>query len=141
MLGNQNGKPKGKVLCWDGAYREPEDAFLMSIDDETCECWLWMGPFWHVGYGHLTGKPWGGYAHRYAVYRSQGFLTPNHECHHVCGEKRCVRVDHIVERPRTWHRSFHSDAMVEAQRGRPRPRETRDKISEGMKRMWADRRH
>src|SRR6516164_5174255 len=104
LLGNQNGKPRGKVEAWDGMWRDYEEAFPMWVE-KTDTCWLWSGPLTAQGYGSfaqrgkLNGHSWSGLAHRYAMLAHQGHLTPGHEAHHVCGNRLCVRIhpEHVVE--------------------------------------------
>jgi hypothetical protein len=63
-------------------------------------CWLWTGTTDHLGYGQfrLAGPSEGGRmvgAHRFAWERAYGAIPEGAEVIHRCGERRCVRPDHL----------------------------------------------
>lgn len=66
-------------------------------------CWLWTGSTTRLGYGQFrvvvagrgsTMVP----AHRYALECAIGPIPPDRDVLHVCGNRRCVRPDHLVVR-------------------------------------------
>lgn len=73
-----------------------EEHFWSRVD-KTNNCWNWQGPLTPSGYGELRvdGKHY--LAHRYSMYVSQGHLTLNLIIDHTCGNRACVRPEHLRE--------------------------------------------
>jgi hypothetical protein len=60
-------------------------------------CWMWRGARNRDGYGNVkvAGATVG--AHRVAYLLAYGHLEPGRELHHICGNRACVRPDHLQE--------------------------------------------
>lgn len=66
--------------------------------DKTEGCWLWTGAPGNHGYGQLRvgGREGGTWlAHRYAYLVGGGILYDGDQVDHLCGERLCVRPDHL----------------------------------------------
>lgn len=76
-------------------------------------CIPWMGGFWGP-YGYLTNEDGRTeLAHRFAYRRVHGALPAGFDVHHRCGNKRCVRLDHLQAMAKSEHRQMHrSGAFV-----------------------------
>jgi len=60
-----------------------------------------------MGRGYLSRN--GVSIHRAAFAKEYGHITAGHHIHHLCGEKRCVRPDHLVSVSASDHQAvFHS---------------------------------
>ena len=60
------------------------------------ECWMWTGNVHTVGYGKFSAKGKTVYAHRYAVYLTQGIvLTSDQFVMHSCDVQLCVNPEHL----------------------------------------------
>ena len=63
-------------------------------------CWIWTGR--HVGHGYPAfdgGRALGQYAHRAAWIMQYGPLPTGARVAHRCGNRLCVRPDHLVLMP------------------------------------------
>ena len=67
-------------------------------------CWLWTGNVNIRGYGVASlGAGRRPLAHRVAYEWTYGSIPENKEIHHICGNKACVRPDHLVALTRLEH--------------------------------------
>lgn len=68
--------------------------------DRTDNCWIWIGRLDRQGFGllHFRGKAWK--AHRLAVALDDPSFDPANRVLASCGERRCVRPDHMEIKPR-----------------------------------------
>lgn len=78
--------------------------------DRTENCWIWTGRIDRQGFGVLNfqGKAWK--AHRLALALSYPSFNPAHRVLATCGNRNCVRPDHMEIKP-------HSDPRCAC--GRP----------------------
>lgn len=74
---------------------EPVVSRFMRHVQVTDGCWLWTGSLNHAGYGQTSvgGVSWR--AHRLAWALAGRPLLDGMELDHLCGVRRCVRVDHL----------------------------------------------
>lgn len=61
---------------------------------------MWLGPRDRQGYGLLRQGGRRLMAHRVSYQAHRGPIPPGHEVGHLCGERACVRPDHLEARPR-----------------------------------------
>lgn len=74
----------------------PEEQRFWSFVDKTAPgCWLWKGSKHANGYGRIQihGHRIG--AHRIAYMLCVGHIDTDKVIHHECGNKLCVRPDHL----------------------------------------------
>lgn len=80
-------------------------------------CWGWAG--FHLGTGY-AGLQVGGRSvgvHRLVYEFQYGDVPDGHDVHHTCGNRACVRPDHLDALPHAIHSSLSA-------RGHGRPRRT-----------------
>lgn len=70
-----------------------EERFWAKVD-KSGFCWEWQGTKIGAGYGHFRR---GGLvlAHRISYELEVGPIPEGHVVHHVCGNRGCVRPDHL----------------------------------------------
>jgi hypothetical protein len=68
------------------------------------ECVIWDGPIAADGYGKDRR---GGVAHRFVYERDVGPIPEGLQIHHVCENRACVNVRHMVLLTPTEHRRLH----------------------------------
>lgn len=66
---------------------------IKSTEDE---CWLWTAGT-RKGYGQFYAQGVTAQAHRVAWLLDGRLLTPELTLDHLCGERRCVNVNHLEE--------------------------------------------
>lgn len=70
-------------------------------------CWEWQRAL-AVGYGYLRVFGVVVPAHRFSYERTYGAIPADHELHHRCENRKCVRPDHLEMVTRAEHRQRHS---------------------------------
>jgi len=75
-------------------------------------CWEWGGPFYNTGYGR-RGQV---LAHRVAYQEEVGPISEGMECHHICGNRKCVNTDHIRLVTRKEHHAVDPAHQANARR-------------------------
>lgn len=77
------------------AYADAESKLRACADTSSAGCWLWTGAVNVFGYGQVTynGDRW--YAHRLAFMVWVGPLATGRDVVHLCGQKHCIRPDHL----------------------------------------------
>ena len=79
-------------------------------------CIIWKGYINREGYGrkccyrHEKG-PESIYAHRLVYEKARGPIPPGYIIHHLCGNRACVNLDHLLAMPRTSHAGEHAEAI------------------------------
>ena len=63
--------------------------------NQKSKCWVWVRAL-TKGYGRLYAGGQYVYAHRYLYEYINGPVPVALELHHICGNKSCVRPDHLV---------------------------------------------
>jgi len=58
-------------------------------------CWLWIGPRHPKGYGRVSYKGKGYYAHRQLKEMCDGKIPDGQEVHHKCRNPSCVNPAHL----------------------------------------------
>lgn len=78
------------------ARLEAERRFLAKVD-RTDDCWLWTGFVAPNGYGKCSSRHISNSAlvHRVAYEMWIGSIPDGMTIDHLCGERRCVRPDHL----------------------------------------------
>jgi hypothetical protein len=76
------------------------------------ECWLWQGQRSRVGYGIYGRKAQR--AHRLVYELLHSEIPADHDLHHVCGVKACVRPGHLQPMTRADHMRYHGQAVRDA---------------------------
>jgi hypothetical protein len=71
------------------------------------ECWLWTGNVSPHGYGRIVLGGQLYYVHRLVRSVTDGSDYAGMHVHHVCGNKRCVRLAHLLAVTPERHRSEH----------------------------------
>lgn len=61
------------------------------VDGKRSECWVWIGPLFHDGYGHVSGKR----AHRISWKLKRGGIPKGLLVLHKCDNHPCVRPSHL----------------------------------------------
>lgn len=74
-----------RIRPWGG--RPKRD--MMQVDEKGC--FIWQGCFNSKGYA-CRGKL---LVHRAAWAAFFGTIPAEHQIHHVCGDKRCINIDHL----------------------------------------------
>jgi len=72
----------------------------------SSSCWIWLGVVSRHGYGRAYNpeKMISEVVHRQVWEQMNGPLGSGLELHHLCGEKRCYRPDHLIAVGRLAHR-------------------------------------
>ena len=72
------------------------EARLFRRIKKTTGCWHWAGTIQHQGYGRIQvdGKDF--LAHRLSYSVFVGPIANGNVIHHKCGNKGCVRPDHLA---------------------------------------------
>jgi hypothetical protein len=108
-LATRDGKKKSSVVkygCRRPTYREKRLALFewevreaRVTPEPMSGCLLWLGDAFPTGYGALGNHrdPWGGYAHRAALYFTGVVLPKGRKFHvrHICDNPGCVAVAHL----------------------------------------------
>jgi hypothetical protein len=87
-------------LDWETRRSTPEvQQKLYARFDEKVEqgfsCWRWKAAISNTGYGSLGVEGKTCYAHRIAYERHKGPIPPGHDVEHICGNRRCVKPNHL----------------------------------------------
>jgi hypothetical protein len=94
--------------CWGRFSWQPvaHDTELIDLGYET-PCRVWTRGTQGAGYGSrgLDGK--NRLTHREAFEQEHGAIPEGHVLHHLCGQKRCLEVDHMVAISRAEHCKIH----------------------------------
>lgn len=94
--------------CWSCRYQKTEEERFLSYVDESGDCWLWTGYCDRYGYpvfgksSRLSGK-----GHRWSYDRWVGPIPEGHDVHHDCGNRACVRPEHLRAVEHGAHTSHH----------------------------------
>lgn len=80
-----------------------------SIEPSTDGCWIWTGalssqggyPGFTDSDGHFT------YAHRFMYENTFGAIPDGWHIHHVCGNRKCIRPEHLEALSPEEHRARH----------------------------------
>jgi hypothetical protein len=76
--------------------RDPEKEWpFWDRVEKTEGCWLWKGAHRSGGYGSVIRNGRQVYAHRFAFEQTAGAIPEGYQVHHRCGNKLCVRPDHL----------------------------------------------
>jgi hypothetical protein len=76
--------------------RDPEREWpFWDRVEKTEGCWLWQGAHRAGGYGSVILNGRQVYAHRFAFEQAVGNIPEGYQVHHRCGNKLCVRPDHL----------------------------------------------
>lgn len=70
-----------------------EDLIAQVYFDDSC--WLWMGKTSAKGYGRLQFRKRNHPAHRVSWMLQVGEIPEGYDLHHICTNKRCVRIEHL----------------------------------------------
>jgi hypothetical protein len=75
-------------------------------------CWEWQGTKTKYGYGQIykfqpERRNGLALAHRVAFELAFGPIPEGHDVHHICGNRGCVRPDHLEVLTRLEHASRH----------------------------------
>jgi hypothetical protein len=68
---------------------------FMARVQKTDSCWFWIGGCTANGYGAIWYDGRQISAHRFALMREGHVIPDGDHVHHECGERRCVRPDHL----------------------------------------------
>jgi len=79
---------------------------MLAKTDQTGDCWLWMGGK-ENGYGIMSYQGRGRRVHRLAYEHYIGSLPRHWHVHHECGNKNCIRPDHLRAMPAGEHMRLH----------------------------------
>jgi hypothetical protein len=94
--------------CWSRFSWQPvaHDTELVDLGYET-PCRVWTRGTQGAGYGSrgLDGK--NRLTHREAFEQEHGAIPEGYVLHHLCGQKRCLEVDHMVAISRAEHCKIH----------------------------------
>lgn len=95
-----------------------QDAFWSKVE-KTSTCWIWHGSVTTSGYGQLkyNGKRWRAYAFSFML--AGNTLPQGKELHHECGNRLCVRPDHLAALSHAEHLSLHKTLRQFCKRGHP----------------------
>ena len=87
------------------------------------DCWEWTGATNSRGYGCLVRDKRGYLAHRYAYTLAVGPIPDGLTIDHLCGNKRCVRPEHLepVTVAENIRRRFRGRVQGPGDPVRPRP--------------------
>lgn len=79
------------------------------------DCVLWTGPTNDSGYGVISngqhGKPRRLRAHRVAYENNYGAIPAGHSIHHTCGNRACVKPEHLEAVPPGAHTRLHGNFL------------------------------
>lgn len=81
--------------------------------DKTGECWLWTGARSKTGYGQFGRIS----AHRRSVQIARLELPPRFHVHHECGNRLCVKPEHLKVLSAEEHRLLHAGDAAMCVRG------------------------
>jgi hypothetical protein len=82
---------------------------LFTIDPETDGCWNWTGAMSGGNYPGFTDDAGNFiYAHRFAYEAEYGEIPAHWHCHHLCGNRMCIRPDHLEALSPEDHRALHA---------------------------------
>lgn len=87
-------------------YDELVKPFIVT-DPEWLGCEVFTGELTEAGYGTIRiGRTWQS-AHRIAWLATAGWIPPGNDLHHMCGNRRCASVFHLLPVSREIHRGIH----------------------------------
>lgn len=97
----EHTRPTGHPdLCfWPRVDKQAAAASASSAAPATAGCWLWTGATDRFGYGRLHIDGHQGMAHRFSYRIAFGKLDESKEVHQICGNRRCVRPEHLCLAP------------------------------------------
>lgn len=98
------GQPVRFLRGHHGRHREPPMRFVV---DAMTGCHLWQGTVDDDGYPKARVDNRMLTVHRWVYEQAHGELPPDIHVHHACGIKRCIRLDHLEEKPVAAHNSLH----------------------------------
>lgn len=75
--------------------RAVDERFFSFVDQETSECWLWLGADQSNGYGHFSVGRRTVLAHRWAYERFVGPIPSGLHIDHLCRVRTCVNPAHL----------------------------------------------
>jgi hypothetical protein len=99
--GRVRGQPN-RFLAGHGPRRPLAERFSTHVR-VTDGCWEWTGPTDLKGYGRIKFRGQPRYVHRVAWELAHGPVAPHVLVRHLCGNHRCVRVDHLAARVSSLH--------------------------------------
>ncbi len=95
--------------------------FWLHVKQSETGCWEWIGALDKDGYGQLhavrDGKQTTMRAHRLSFLLDRGFL-PDLDIDHLCGNRRCVRPDHLEAVEAKGNENAEAIARIEGAFGR-----------------------
>jgi len=84
-------------------------ASFVAVDSSADACWLWTGALSSQGqYPGFWLDNGFVYAHRYSYVTTFGAIPDDWHIHHICGNRRCVRPDHLEALSPEAHRALHA---------------------------------
>lgn len=84
-----------------------EERFSSKIRAGDNGCVEWVGMRYRNGYGRFSIGNKHIRAHRFSYEFCVGPIPEGCELHHICGNRACVRPDHLEPRTKAEHRSGH----------------------------------
>ncbi len=91
--------------------------FWDRVEKQEGGCWIWQAGEPGSGYGQLTvGSDKGLRAHRLVYANLAEALIPGLVLHHICGVRRCVNPQHLVQLTRRSHILLEPQGASEANR-------------------------
>lgn len=93
----------------------PERIRAKITPDPDTECWIWTGAWERrTGYGRTGPTNDRVPAHRYTYTALVGPITGDNHIHHMCGVRRCVNPEHLVQLAPAEHYRIHGGSAVNA---------------------------
>ena len=96
-------------------------AQFINIESSTDGCWNWLGA--RSSQGSYPGFWVDGnfvYAHRFAYEQAYGEIPAGFHVHHSCGNRACVRPEHLIALSPEEHRARHSAELARRRAERAR---------------------
>src|SRR6266498_955097 len=82
------------------------ERFHAKVTEDPSGCYLWTGARSAKGYGRFAdGRVV--FAHRWIWEHSNGPVPDGCDVHHVCGQKACVMLEHLVVVTKSAHARAH----------------------------------
>lgn len=94
----------GEIIVKIQRWHSPKRNRFWEKVQKTEGCWIWTGAKNCGGYG-MYGKI---SAHRRSIQLAKRELPPRWHVHHECGNKLCVRPDHLLVVSPQEHRTLHA---------------------------------